>query len=94
MMIRAFAMVTPHLQRGLDSQLAAPRHIVDLSALLVLTPNTVPTLVHLAYRATQADITVLSTHRQPHRKRVTSTAGVAEPCEIHLTTEAALHALN
>jgi hypothetical protein len=57
-------------------------------------PNTVPTLVRLAYRATEANIAVLSTHCQPHRKRVTSIAGVAEPFEIHLTTEAALHALN
>ncbi len=50
-----------------------------------------PTLVHFAYRATEANIAVLSTYCQPHRKRVTSITGVAKPFEIHLTTEAPLH---
>jgi anti-anti-sigma factor len=49
----------PDLQHLLNDQLAATAPwaiVVDLSALSVLKPDAIPTLVHVAYRAGEADI--------------------------------------
>ena len=67
---------------------------MDLSAVSVLKPGAVPTLVHVAFRAGEADIglcllTTDGTVRQP-----LDSAGVTELFETYPTTGAALRSLS
>jgi anti-anti-sigma factor len=86
----------PDLQHLLDDQLAvAPWAIViDLSALSVLAPDAVPTLVQAACRAGKADIGLCLVTADHTINGALATAGVHKLFEIHPTTEAALRALS
>jgi anti-anti-sigma factor len=75
----------PGLQHVLGGQLAAaPWAIVlDLSALCVLKPDAVPTLVHVAYCAGEADIGLCLVTADHTISGTLATAGVHELFEIH-----------
>jgi anti-anti-sigma regulatory factor len=87
-------MTAPGLQQVLDEQLTtAPWAIVvDLSALSVLKPDVVPTLVHVACRAGEADIGLCLVTAGHTANGALGAA--AELFEIYPTTEAALRALS
>jgi anti-anti-sigma regulatory factor len=87
-------MTAPGLQQVLDEQLTtAPWAIVvDLSALSVLKPDAVPTLVHVACRAGEADIGLCLVTVGHTANGALGAA--AELFEIYPTTEAALRALS
>jgi anti-anti-sigma regulatory factor len=80
----------------LDDQFAAAPWaiVVDLSALSVLKPDVVPTLVHVACRAGEADIGLCLVTADHTVNGALATAGVHDLFEIHPTTEAALRALS
>jgi anti-anti-sigma factor len=86
----------PDLQRALDEQVAeAPWAIViDLSALSILKTDAVPSLVHVAYRAGEADIGMCLVTADSAVTEALAAAGVAELFEIYPTAEAALRALS
>jgi anti-anti-sigma factor len=86
----------PDLQHLLNDQLAtAPwASVVDLSALSVLKPDAIPTLVHVAYRAGEANIGLCLVTADYTLNGALATAGVQEIFEIYPTTEAALRALS
>jgi anti-sigma B factor antagonist len=86
----------PDLQHVLDDQLAAAPWaiVIDLSAVSVLEPTAVPTLVQIAYRAGEADIGVCLVTADSAVKGALATMGVEKLFEIHSTTEAALRALS
>jgi anti-anti-sigma regulatory factor len=87
-------MTAPGLQHVLDEQLTtAPWAIVvDLSALSVLEPDAVPTLVHVACRAGEADIGLCLVTAGHTANGALGAA--AELFEIYPTTGAALRALS
>jgi anti-anti-sigma regulatory factor len=87
-------MTAPCLQQVLDEQLTtAPWAIVvDLSALSVLKPDAVPTLVHVACRAGEADIGLCLVTAGHTANGALGAA--AELFEIYPTTGAALRALS
>jgi anti-anti-sigma regulatory factor len=87
-------MTAPGLQQVLDEQLTtAPWAIVvDLSALSVLKPDAVPTLVHVACRAGEADIGLCLVTAGHTANGALGAA--AELFEIYPTTGAALRALS
>lgn len=82
------------LQHLLDDQLAAaPWAIVlDLSTLSVLKPCAVPTLVHVACRAGEADIGLCLVAEGTLSQTLATVA--PELFEIHPTTKAALRVLS
>jgi len=89
--------MTAHaLQHLLDDQLAAAPWavVIDLSALSVLKPDAVPTLVHVACRAGEADIGLCLVTADHTANGALATAGVDGLFEIYPTTEAALRALS
>ena len=87
-------MTAPCLQQVLDEQLTtAPWAIVvDLSALSVLKPDAVPTLVYVACRAGEADIGLCLVTAGHTANGALGAA--AELFEIYPTTGAALRALS
>jgi anti-anti-sigma regulatory factor len=87
-------MTAPGLQQVLDEQLTtAPWAIVvDLSALSVLKPDAVPTLVHVACQAGEADIGLCLVTAGHTANGALGAA--AELFEIYPTTGAALRALS
>jgi anti-sigma B factor antagonist len=89
-------MTASGLQCVLDDQLAAASWaiVVDLSALSVLKPDAVPTLVRVACRAGEADIGLCLVTADHTVNGALTTAGVHDLFEIHPTAEAALRALS
>jgi anti-anti-sigma factor len=82
----------PGLQHLLD---AAPWAIViDFSALDVLKPDAVQTLVHVAYCAGEADVGLCLVTADHTVTGALASAGVHELFEIHPSTEAAPQALS
>jgi anti-anti-sigma factor len=86
----------PELSHVLDEELAAaPAAIViDLSALSVITPDAVPALVRVAYRAGDADIGLCLVSADPTVNGALALAGVDDLFEIHQSVRAGLRSLN
>jgi anti-anti-sigma factor len=89
-------LTAPDLRQVLDEQLdAAPWAIVvDLSAVSVLQPDAVPTLVDVAHSAGEADIGLCLVAVDGIVDGALAAAGVHDLFEIHPTMEAALDALS